>query len=71
VEVPDVASLTYADAIRMLTNAGFREFRQASLPSSPDMTDRVMATNPPARRLAASTATITVVMGAGPATDNP
>jgi eukaryotic-like serine/threonine-protein kinase len=70
-EVPDVASLTYADAIRMLTNAGFREFRQASLPSSPDMTDRVLATNPPARRLAASTATITVVMGAGPAADNP
>jgi eukaryotic-like serine/threonine-protein kinase len=71
VAVPDVASLTYADAIRVLTDAGFREFRQASLPSSPEMTDRVLATNPPARRLAESTAPITVVMGSGPAAGNP
>ena len=70
-EVPDVSSLTYADAIRMLTNAGFRQFRQAAVPSTPDLTDRVLATNPPARRSAESTATITVVMGSGPAADNP
>jgi beta-lactam-binding protein with PASTA domain len=71
VEVPDVASLTYADAIRKLSDAGFRVFRQAALPSSPEMTDRVLATNPPARRTADSTATITVVMGAGPAASSP
>jgi hypothetical protein len=70
-EVPDVSSLTYADAVRMLTDAGFRQFRQASLPSSPELKDRVLATNPPARRLADGTAAITVVMGSGPAADNP
>ncbi|MCV7133854.1 Stk1 family PASTA domain-containing Ser/Thr kinase [Mycobacterium hodleri] len=70
-EVPDVAALTYADAIRVLTNAGFRGFRQASLPSSPEMTDRVLATNPPARRRAESTAVITVVMGSGPVAGTP
>ena len=70
-EVPDVSSLTYVDAVRTLTNAGFRQFRQAYLPSSPESKDRVLATNPPARRLAEGTAPITVVMGSGPAVDHP
>jgi len=71
IEVPDVSSLTYPDAIRTLSNAGFRQFRQAYLPSSPESRDRVLATNPPARRLAEGTAPITVVMGSGPAAGNP
>ncbi|MEU0494061.1 Stk1 family PASTA domain-containing Ser/Thr kinase [Mycobacterium sp. NPDC006124] len=70
-EVPDVASMTYADAIRVLTGAGFRQFRQAYLPSSPESKDRVLATNPHARLPAAVSATITLVMGSGPAADDP
>lgn len=71
IEVPDVSSLTYADAIRMLTDAGFRQFQQASLPSSAELKDRVLATNPYARRIAESTATITLVMGSGPTESAP
>jgi serine/threonine-protein kinase len=70
-EVPDVSSLTYADAIRMLTDVGFRQFQQASLPSSAELKDRVLATNPYARRIVDGTATITVVMGSGPAANGP
>jgi len=70
-EVPDVSSLSYADAIRMLTDVGFRQFQQASLPSSAELKDRVLATNPYARRIVDSTATITVVMGSGPAANGP
>ncbi|TPG34966.1 Stk1 family PASTA domain-containing Ser/Thr kinase [Mycobacterium hodleri] len=69
--VPDVSSLTYAEAIRVLLGAGFLQFQQASLPSSPELKDRVLATNPFAHRTVESTAKITVVMGSGPATDNP
>jgi serine/threonine-protein kinase len=69
--VPDVSSLTYAEAIRVLTDAGFLQFQQASLPSSPELKDRVLATNPFANRTVESTAKITVVMGSGPMTDNP
>ena len=32
-EVPDVSSLTYAEAVRKLTDAGFGRFRQAASPS--------------------------------------
>jgi serine/threonine-protein kinase len=69
--VPDVSSLTYAEAIRVLSDAGFRQFQQASLPSSPELEDRVLATNPFANRTVGVTAKITVVMGSGPVTDNP
>lgn len=70
-EVPDVASMSYADAIRVLTGAGFQQFRQAYLPSLPESKDRVLATNPHARLLAAGNDTITLVMGSGPATGTP
>lgn len=66
--VPDVSSLTYAEAIRELTDAGFARFQQASLPSPPELKDRVVGTNPPATRTVEITAEITVVMGSGPAT---
>ncbi len=69
--VPDVSSLTYAEAIRVLLGAGFLQFQQASLPSSPELKDRVLGTNPFANRTVESTAKITVVMGSGPASDNP
>lgn len=65
--VPNVSSLTYAEAIRTLLAAGFTRFRQASMPSSPEMTDLVLATNPAADRTVETTAEITILVGSGPA----
>ena len=67
-EVPDVSSLTYADAVRKLTDAGFGRFKQAGSPSPPQLKDRVLATNPPANQTSAITNEITIVMGSGPET---
>ena len=67
VVVPDVSSLTYAEAVRELMAAGFVRFQQAPLPSSPEMKDRVLATNPVADRTVETTAAITVLVGTGPA----
>ena len=69
--VPDVSSLTYAEAVRKLTDAGFGRFRQASLPSPPELKDRVVGTNPPANRTTAITNEITIVLGSGSATAVP
>lgn len=69
--VPDVTSLTYAEAVRVLIDAGFLQFQQASLPSPPELEDRVVGTNPFAGRTVEVTAQITVVMGSGPVPDNP
>ncbi|BBY27021.1 Stk1 family PASTA domain-containing Ser/Thr kinase [Mycolicibacterium sediminis] len=67
VVVPDVSSLTYAEAVRALMAAGFVRFQQAPLPSTPEMADRVLATNPAADRTVETTAAITVLVGTGPA----
>ena len=69
--VPDVSRLTYAEALRVLMDAGFVHFQQASLPSPPELKDRVVGTNPFANRTAEITAKITVVMGSGSSTDVP
>ena len=69
--VPDVSSLTYVEAVRTLTDAGFGRFQQASLPSPPELTDRVVGTNPPANRTTAITNEITIVLGSGPGTAVP
>jgi serine/threonine-protein kinase len=71
VTVPEVRSLTYADAVRELTDAGFGRFQQASLPSPPELKDRVVGTNPPANRVTATTNEITIVLGSGPLTPDP
>jgi serine/threonine-protein kinase len=71
VTVPEVRSLTYADAVRELTDAGFGRFQQASLPSQPEMKDLVVGTNPPANRITATTTEITIVLGSGPLTPDP
>jgi serine/threonine-protein kinase len=63
--VPDVSSMTYAEAVMALTNAGFRNFQQSSLPSTPDLEERVVGTNPPANRSTAITTKITIVLGSG------
>jgi serine/threonine-protein kinase len=63
--------MTYADAVRELTDAGFGRFQQASLPSSAELKDRVVGTNPPAYRTTATTTEITIVLGSGPLTAVP
>lgn len=64
--VPDVSSLTYVEAIRRLTDAGFGQFQQAWVPSSPAQKDRVLGTNPLAHHTVVVTREITVVIGSGP-----
>jgi beta-lactam-binding protein with PASTA domain/predicted Ser/Thr protein kinase len=65
-EVPDVSNLTYAEAVRKLTDAGFGRFKQSQSPSTPEQKDRVIATIPPANQTSAITNEITIVVGAGP-----
>lgn len=67
-EVPDVSGLSYADAVRKLTSAGFGKFKQAPSSSAPELKDRVVSTVPPANSTSAITNEITVVVGTGPQT---
>ena len=65
-EIPDVANLTYAEAERRLTAAGFGKLRQIPTPSTPEQKDRVVGTNPPANQTAPVTFEISVLVGSGP-----
>ncbi|MGO9385122.1 MAG: Stk1 family PASTA domain-containing Ser/Thr kinase [Mycobacterium sp.] len=67
-EVPDVSSLSYADAVGKLKAAGFSKFKQANSPSSPESLGKVIGTNPPANQTSAITNVITIVVGSGPET---
>ncbi|TRW89244.1 Stk1 family PASTA domain-containing Ser/Thr kinase [Mycolicibacterium sp. 018/SC-01/001] len=67
-EVPDVSGLSYADAVRKLTDAGFSRFRQTTSASLPEQKDRVLSTVPPANQTSAITNEIVIVIGKGPAT---
>jgi serine/threonine-protein kinase len=67
-EVPDVSGLSYSDAVRRLTEAGFGRFRQTTSTSLAEQKDRVLSTVPPANQTSAITNEITVVVGKGPAT---
>ncbi|MGZ8803327.1 MAG: Stk1 family PASTA domain-containing Ser/Thr kinase, partial [Mycobacterium sp.] len=67
-EVPDVSGLSYADAVRKLTDAGFSRFRQTTSDSLSEQKDRVLSTVPPANQTSAITNEITIVVGRGPAT---
>ncbi len=67
-EVPDVSSLSYADAVSKLKAAGFSKFKQANSPSSPESLGKVIGTNPPANQTSAITNVITIVVGSGPET---
>src|SRR5690348_6212440 len=67
-ELPDVSSLSYSDAVKKLTAAGFSKFKQANSPSTPDLLGKVIGTNPPANQTSAITNVITVVVGSGPET---
>jgi serine/threonine protein kinase len=67
-EIPDVSTLTYAEAVKKLTAAGFGKFKQAQATSTSAQRDKVLNTVPPANSTAAITNEITVVVGSGPAT---
>ncbi|MGH3957940.1 serine/threonine protein kinase PknB [Mycobacterium sp.] len=67
-EVPDVSSLSYAAAVKKLKAAGFGRFRQVASPSTAEMKDRVVGTNPPANQTSAITNQIDVIVGSGPST---
>ena len=67
-EVPDVSALSYADAVKKLTAAGFGKFKQTEAASNPDQKNKVLSTIPPANQTSALTNEITIVVGTGPAT---
>jgi beta-lactam-binding protein with PASTA domain len=67
-EVPDVSNLSYGDAVRKLTAAGFAKFMQSAAPSTPEQKDKVVGTDPPANQTSPITNEITIIVGAGPQT---
>lgn len=67
-EVPDVSSLSYADAVAKLKAAGFSKFKQANSPSTPELLGKVIGTNPPANQTSAITNVVTLIVGSGPET---
>ncbi|WP_326548736.1 Stk1 family PASTA domain-containing Ser/Thr kinase [Mycolicibacterium sp. ND9-15] len=66
-EIPDVKNLTYPEATKKLAEAGFEKFKPSSSPSTPELKDKVLGTNPPANQTSAITNEITIVLGSGPA----
>ena len=67
-EVPDVSTMSYAEAVKKLTAAGFGKFKQTEAASNPEQKDKVLNTIPPANQTSAITNEITIVVGTGPAT---
>jgi serine/threonine-protein kinase len=69
-QIPDVANLSPADAVRRLTAAGFGTVKQVPTPSTPEQKDRVVGTSPAANQTAPVTFEISVLVGSGPASVN-
>ena len=67
-EIPSVAGLSYADAVKRLSAAGFGKFKQSDAASTPEQKDKVLNTVPPANQTSAITNEITIVVGSGPVT---
>ncbi|MFN8071468.1 MAG: Stk1 family PASTA domain-containing Ser/Thr kinase [Mycobacterium sp.] len=67
-EVPDVTGLSYADAVKKLTAAGFGKFKQSEAASTVAQKDKVLNTNPPANQTLPITNEITLFIGTGPVT---
>jgi eukaryotic-like serine/threonine-protein kinase len=65
-EIPDCASVTYAQCVQKLTDVGFGRFKQSPSASTPELKDRVVGTLPPANQTSAITNEITIVVGSGP-----
>lgn len=63
-----MSGLSYGDAVKKLTDAGFSRFRQTTSASLPEQKDRVLSTVPPANQTSAITNEIVIVVGKGPAT---
>jgi beta-lactam-binding protein with PASTA domain/predicted Ser/Thr protein kinase len=66
--VPDVSSLSYAEAVKRLSAAGFGKFKQTEAESKPELKGKVLSTIPSADQTSAITNEITIVVGSGPAT---
>ncbi|MBV9721176.1 MAG: Stk1 family PASTA domain-containing Ser/Thr kinase [Mycobacterium sp.] len=67
-EVPDVSSLSYTVAVKKLKSAGFNRVKEVLSPSTAEMKDKVIGTNPPANQTYAITNEIAVIVGSGPST---
>nr|WP_090277071.1 Stk1 family PASTA domain-containing Ser/Thr kinase [Mycolicibacterium komanii]CRL70973.1 serine/threonine protein kinase [Mycolicibacterium komanii] len=65
-EIPDVKNLSYSEATEKLKEAGFEKFKSSSSPSTPELKDKVLGTNPPANQTSAITNEITIILGSGP-----
>jgi eukaryotic-like serine/threonine-protein kinase len=65
-QVPDVSTLSFADAENRLTAAGFGTLKQVPTPSTTEQKGRVLGTNPPANQTAPVTSEISVLVGSGP-----
>jgi beta-lactam-binding protein with PASTA domain/predicted Ser/Thr protein kinase len=65
-EIPDVSGLSYADAVKKLTAAGFGKFKQTQSSSTAAQRDKVLNTVPPANSTTALTTELTLVVGTGP-----
>jgi len=65
-EVVDCKSLTYADCVQRLKDAGFGKFKESRSESTPEQKDRVLTTIPGPNQTSAVTNEITVVVGDGP-----
>jgi eukaryotic-like serine/threonine-protein kinase len=67
-EIPDCANLGYGDCVQKLKSAGFGNFTESKSPSTPELVDKVLGTNPPANQTSAITNVITIITGSGPGT---
>ncbi|HET7668425.1 MAG TPA: Stk1 family PASTA domain-containing Ser/Thr kinase [Mycobacterium sp.] len=65
-EVVDCKTLSYADCVQRLTNAGFGKFKESRSESTSEQKDRVLTTIPGANQTSAVTNEITIVVGDGP-----
>ncbi len=67
---PTSHQLSYGDAVQKLKASGFSVFKQSNSPSTPELKDKVIGTNPPANQTSAITNEITVIVGSGPEARN-
>ncbi|WP_123029613.1 Stk1 family PASTA domain-containing Ser/Thr kinase [Mycolicibacterium stellerae] len=65
-EIPDCQTITYAQCVEKLKDAGFGRFKQSPSASTPELKDKVVGTLPPANQMSAITNEITIVVGSGP-----
>ena len=66
--IPDCVNATYAECSSRLKAAGFQRVQQSLSASTPELKDRVVATNPTANSTSAITNVVTIVVGSGPNT---